>query len=245
MQTSPIMIAMWSGPRNISTAMMRSFGARADCQVVDEPFYAAFLEITGLDHPMREEILEAGETDWHKVADSLIDPASCSKPVFYQKHMTHHMVEEIGRDWFASVRHAFLIRRPEDVLASYNEKRETVELRDIGFVEQAEIFDAVCDLTGETPPVVEGIHILSDPPGMLGKLCAALGIDFDPAMLSWPPGRRDTDGIWAPYWYGRVEQSTGFAPPGKIVDRADLPANLQRIAEEATPYFDRMQAVKL
>lgn len=245
MSENPVIIAMWSGPRNISTAMMRSFGARGDCQVVDEPFYAAFLAVSGLEHPMRQEILDHGETDWRRVADALTDPGSISKPIYYQKHMTHHMVPEIGRDWFPKVRHAFLIRRPEDVLASYLAKRETATLRDIGFAEQSEIFDQVCRETGQTPPVVEGIDILSNPEATLHKLCDALEIPFDPNMLAWPKGRRDTDGVWAPHWYGRVEQSTGFAAPGTQIDRVDLPADLRDIAEAASPHFNRMQAVKI
>lgn len=236
-----VRIAMWSGPRNLSTAMMRSFGNRPDTVVVDEPFYAAFLKLTGADHPMRDVVLRHHEQDWRKVAEELIGPAPEGKRVFYQKHMTHHMVPEIGRDWMASCRHAFLIRHPDRVLASYANKRERVTLADIGFLEQAELYDEAAALMGSPPPVVDSDRLLADPDGVLSQLCDALGIPFTDAMLRWPPGRRITDGIWASHWYDSVERSTGFAPPSArpvITDGA-----LRDIAAEALPLYERL-AVK-
>src|SRR5688500_10317380 len=181
----PVRIAMWSGPRNLSTAMMRSFGNRPDCGVIDEPFYAAYLQITGLRHPLRDEILRRHETDWRQVAQILAGPAPDAKPIFYQKHMTHHMLPEIGRDWMRACRHAFLIRHPARVLASYAAKRERVEFRDIGFQPQAELFDEAAGFLGGPPPVLDAEALLADPRAALGRLCAALGIPFAPEMLSW------------------------------------------------------------
>jgi hypothetical protein len=238
--TAPVRIAMWSGPRNISTAMMRAFENRPDAAVWDEPYYAAYLAATGLDHPMRDEILAAHETDPAKVSAAVVGPVPGGRSVFYQKHMTHHMLPGFPLDWLPAVRSAFLIRRPENVLASYVKKRESVTLEEIGLVRQVEIFDAVADRLGAAPPVIEGNDVLADPAGALGRLCAAVGIPFRSEMLSWPPGRRDSDGVWAPHWYHAVEASTGFGPVPPDVAREDLPLHLARIAEAAEPYYRRL-----
>jgi hypothetical protein len=234
----PVRIAMWSGPRNLSTALMRSFGNRPDCAVVDEPFYAPFLLISGRDHPMRSEILARHETDWRKVAAFLAGPAPSDAPLFYQKHMTHHMLPEIGREWMADCRHAFLIRHPARVLASYAAKREAVTLEDIGFTQQAELFERAAELTGGAPPVIDADALLADPGRILLLLCQALGISFSEAMLRWPAGGRATDGVWAAHWYDAVNRSTGFGAP-RAPARLE-PGPLRRIAEEALPYYQRL-----
>ena len=235
-----IRIAMWSGPRNLSTAMMRSFGNRADCAVVDEPFYAAFLAISGLRHPMREEVLRHHQQDWRKVAEMLTGPAPNAAPLFYQKHMTHHMLPEIGRDWMRACRHAFLIRHPARVLASYAAKRESVELRDIGFAEQGELFDRAAQFMGGPPPVIDSDALLAKPHRVLAALCAALGISFDQHMLRWPAGPRPTDGVWAAHWYDAVNRSTGFGEPRPLPKLSD--ARLRSLHDQAMPIYARLSS---
>lgn len=211
----PIRIAMWSGPRNISTALMRAFENRADCAVLDEPFYAFYLNETGSDHPGFEEVIASQSTDWRDVADGLLGPVPEGAAIYYQKHMAHHMLPEIGHDWFEEFRHAFLIRDPEEMVASYAQRRESVTPEDLGLDIQSSLYKEVLEKTGRAPVVINAKDVLLDPQGHLGRLCATLDIPFDPAMLSWPEGRRESDGVWAKYWYQAVESSTEFAPYAK------------------------------
>ncbi len=252
MSEPAIRIAMWSGPRNISTAMMRAFENRPDTVVVDEPFYAAYLAETGLDHPMREEVLAAQPTRREDVIAALSATLPEGRRIQYQKHMTQHMIATAGNGgnwlddaWLDRLRNAFLIRAPEAVLASYSAKRADVTLADIGFVEQARIFDRVVERTGRIPPVVLGRDVLAGPHGMMKKLCAALGIPFREEMLKWPAGRRDSDGVWAPHWYAAVEASTGFADPRPEAGYDDLDDRLKPIADAARPHFERLAAHRL
>jgi hypothetical protein len=239
-----IRIAMWSGPRNISTAMMRSFENRPDCAVADEPFYAFYLDRTGADHPLRAETLASQPTECDAVVAGLTGDAPDGSPVFYQKHMTHHMLPGFDLGWMARCRNAFLIRAPEAVLASYAKKRGEVTLDDIGVVRQRELFDREADRLGHAPPVIEGKDVLADPRAALTRLCEALGIPFSEAMLSWPPGPRPTDGVWAPAWYDAVERSTGFAAPEREVAPV-LGDALRRIADEARPYYEGLARYRI
>jgi hypothetical protein len=231
-------IAAWSGPRNLSTAMMYAFGARADCDLWDEPFYAAYLERTGLAHPMRAEIIAAGETDPAKVAERCAAPAPTGRPHFYQKHMTHHMVGGFDRSWFAAVAHVFLIRHPARVLASYARKRENPTLDDIGFRQQAEIFDEVRK-DGFPAIVVDSDDIRRTPEPMLRALCAGIGLPFDPAMLSWPAGGQPRDGVWAAHWYDAIHRSTGFAGPEGPLPAMD--GHLAEIHDAALPFYEALK----
>ncbi len=237
-----IRIAMWSGPRNISTAMMRSFENRSDCAVVDEPFYAAYLAATGLAHPMRDEVLASQPHDWRVVAAGLVEAEPAA--VFYQKHMTHHMLPDFGLDWSSACRNAFLIRDPAAVLASYIQKRTGVRLEDIGVVRQRELFDREADRLGRAPPVVESADVLADSRRTLSALCAALEIPFLEEMLSWPAGRRGSDGVWAPAWYETVERSTGFAASERTA-AVPLPDELQRIADQARPDYEALARYRI
>ena len=207
-----IRIAMWSGPRNLSTAMMRSFGSRPDTFVSDEPFYGAYLRHTGDDQPMKDAVIADMESDWNNVARNMSAEPPELRPIWYQKHMAHHMEGTVGIADLPSHRHAFLIRAPERVVASYAAKRVAVRPEHLGVARQREYFDREADRAGTAPPVIDSGAILADPAGMLTALCAALDIPWDPAMLAWAPGRRATDGVWAAHWYASVENSTGFGP---------------------------------
>lgn len=238
-QSAIVRIAMWSGPRNISTAMMRCWESRADTAVVDEPFYAAYLTTTGIVHPMQAEVLASQSSDWDEVIKRPLDSClAAGQHIQYQKHMTQHMVTDIDQDWFSSLTHAFLIRSPDQVVASYGVKRKSVTADDIGFAKQKELYDKVVSALGYKPPVIDAGDVLDNPQNMLLKLCHTLGVEFDKGMLSWPAGPRDSDGAWAPHWYQNVEKSTGFAPyqAKKII----LNKQQQRVADESRPYYEEM-----
>ena len=206
-------IAMWCGPRNLSTAMMRSFGARGDTVVSDEPFYGAYLKATGDDQPMKDAVIASMDCDWASVAAAMSGPPPTPSAIWYQKHMAHHMEGPVSIADLPGHTHAFLIRDPARVVASYAAKRVRVRPEHLGVARQRAYFDREADRLGHAPPVVDSADILRDPPRVLAALCAALGIGWDRAMLAWEPGRRATDGVWAAHWYGAVEASTGFGPP--------------------------------
>ena len=228
---------MWSGPRNLSTALMRSFGNRADCTPVDEPLYAAYLHATGLDHPGREEVIASQSTDWTTLAREIAE-GPVPTPVQYQKHMTHHLLTEMPREPLKHLTHAFLVRDPERVLTSYAKVREEPTLADLGLPQQVEVFERYGG------PVVDAADVLADPRTTLTALCAALGIEFDDAMLAWPAGPRDTDGVWAPHWYAGVEASTGFATesPGS---HDPLPTRLEPLLDQCRPYYEALAPYRI
>jgi hypothetical protein len=236
-------IAMWSGPRNISTAMMRAWGNRPDTAVVDEPFYACYLAATDADHPGRDEVIASQPTDWREVAAALTGPVPGGTEIFYQKHMTHHMLPGFGRDWLKQVSNCFLIRAPVEVVASYAETRNSPTLEDLGFLQQGEIFDLVAARLGRAPPVVDAADVLRNPAGMMAALCEALGVGFDARMLSWPPGRRVTDGVWAKHWYASVERSSGFNP--LRAGSKPVPRLLEPLVDAAMPVYERLAAHRL
>jgi hypothetical protein len=236
--TSPLRIAVWSGPRNISTAMMRAWGNRPDTFVCDEPLYSHYLQVTGLPHPVAAEIIAHHEPDWQKVVAWLTEEQPDGKPIFYQKQMTHHLLPDVGREWLARVTNCFLIRHPREVITSYIVKNNDPTVEDVGFVQQAEIFDFVCQRTGTTPAVLDAREIQENPRKMLGLMCDALGVSFTDAMLSWPPGLRATDGIWAKHWYTEVESSTSFRPYKPKPDV--VPDRLQAVYEKCLEYYERL-----
>ena len=229
-------IAMFSGPRNISTAMMRSWENRSDTDVVDEPYYANFLETTGFDHPGRSETLASQSSDADQVGRALCGPSPNGSAVWYQKHMTHHLREGMDLGWMKSVLACFLIRQPDEMLASLHAKTPCPTVDDTGLPRQVQLFDQA--MIDGVPPVIDAREVLERPREMLGALCDRIGIPFEDAMLSWPAGPRDTDGAWAPYWYDSVWKSTGFQPwaPRSI----DLPASLRPVLEECERCYEHL-----
>ena len=239
----PVRVAMWSGPRNISTAMMRAWENRGDAAVWDEPFYACYLEATGIEHPLDAEVIAAGETDWRRVVERLLGDVPSGHPVYFQKHMTHHLLPEIDRGWMDAVVNCFLIRAPREVLASYARMRSTVTVEDVGVLQQAEIFDFVATRRGVPPLVVDARDVLENPRGMLSALCAGVGVEFTDRMLSWPPGPRASDGVWAPHWYHSVHRTSGFQPYVPKAHR--LPGHLEPLARECEPHYRRLWEQRL
>ncbi|MFY9512010.1 MAG: HAD family hydrolase [Rubrivivax sp.] len=236
---TPLRIAAWSGPRNISTAMMRSWDNRGDCAVSDEPLYAHYLQATQLDHPGRDEVIAAGDTDWRRVVAALsTGPAPEGRPLWYQKHMTHHLLPGMDADWVHGLANVFLIRDPALVVASYLKSRATVVAEDIGLLQQATLFDAVAQRLGHAPPVIDAERFLRDPRAQLQGLCSVLGIAFSEHMLSWPAGPRASDGVWAPHWYTAVWQSTGFEPWRER--RVNLAGEAARAADACRPAYEAL-----
>lgn len=241
--TGGLRVACWSGPRNISTAMMRAWENRADTVVVDEPLYAHYLMATGLDHPGRERVLATGECDWRRATTWLTGPIPGGADIWYQKHMAQHLLDGMVTDWLDDLTHTFLIRHPREVLLSYTRTREPASALELGFLQQAELFDHIAGRTGTAPVVIDAADFLRAPEAMLRHWCDRLGVDFTPRMLHWPAGRRTTDGVWAPYWYAAVEQSTGFTPPQPST--GTVPERLQGTLEQCMPAYERLHAWRL
>jgi hypothetical protein len=241
--TSPIRLAVWSGPRNISTAMMRAWGNRDDTTVVDEPLYAHYLAATGKPHPGSDEVIAAGDTDWRSVVSQLTGPVPDGKSIYFQKHMTHHLLPGMGREWIGQLTNCFLIRHPREVLASYTKVIDMPTLEDTGFPQQAEIFNFVRQNTDRIPPVLDAADVLRDPRRMLGLVCDAIGVSFQDSMLSWPAGTRSTDGVWAKHWYSEVEKSTGFRTyQAKSIE---LPPRLSLLCAECLEHYELLHEHRL
>lgn len=240
----PVRIAMWSGPRNISTAMMRAWGNRADTAVVDEPFYAFYLQRTGKVHPGAEQIVAQSEADLGKIIEILIGTVPDGRSVYFQKQMTHHLLPEVDRHWLDAVTNCFLIRDPAEVIASYIKKNDAdLVLEDLGFTQQLEIFNFVHERTGSVPPVIDAKDVLQNPEHVLRLLCQSVAVGFDAAMLSWPSGLRVTDGIWAEYWYAEVARSTSFQPYRP--KNESVPDRFREIHERCRECYDQLYEYRL
>jgi hypothetical protein len=235
-----VTLAAWSGPRNISTAMMRAWENRPDAEVIDEPLYAHYLQATGIDHPAREAVIAHGDTDWRRVVAALTGPAPGGRAIWYQKHMSHHLLPGMDTDWVHRLNNLFLIRDPVLVVASYVKSRDRVAPADIGLMQQLQLFDAVADRLGRAPPVIDAERFLRAPEPQLRTLCASLGIPFSSHMLQWPAGPRASDGVWAPHWYAAVQQSTGFEPWRD--KRVALPPAQAAVAAACRPSYERLLA---
>ena len=243
MRLTPLRIAMWSGPRNISTALMRAWENRADCVVWDEPLYGYYLQASGIQHPGAAEVIAAQGTDLDSIIARCTGDIPGGRQIFYQKHMTLHLLPEIERSWLSALVNCFLIREPEAVIASYAAVRSDATLEDIGFIQQAELFEQVRAMSGEVPMVIDSREFLLDPETMLQAICAKLDIGFVPEMLSWPKGPRASDGVWAKYWYDSVCNSSGFAPYDE--KNYSLSSKDREIALRAQPYYEELYQYRL
>ena len=212
--------------------MMYAFGNRPDFAAWDEPFYAAYLEATGIDHPMREDVLATDECDPKRVAERCGGPSPDGRQHVYMKHMAFHMEPEFPLDWAERCVNVHLIRHPARVVASYVAKRDNPVMRDIGFEAQLAIFER---LPG---PVVDSTDILRDPEAALRRLCDEIDLGFDHSMLSWPAGPKPFDGVWAPHWYGSAHRSTGFA--GSEAPLPELEGEARDLVERALPIYERL-----
>jgi len=238
---------MWSGPRNISTALMRSWGARPDCFVSDEPLYAHYLsaidEVKRREHPVYDEVMRSQPTDWREVAALLTGPIPNGKSIWYQKMMSHHLTDGMGRDWIAGLSNCFLIRDPAAMITSFIKIIDNPTPEDLGLPQQVELFEWLRKGKGTTPVVIDSRDVLMDPAGMLTQVCERVGVPFDEAMLGWEPGTREEDGVWAPHWYSSVYGSTGFAPYEPKQER--VPERLAGVLEACRDLYDQLAAHKL
>lgn len=244
---TPVRIAMWSGPRNISTALMRSWGNRPDCAATDEPLYAHYLstapEPVRASHPGWRSVLLSQSNYWRFVADQLLGPVPGEKPIWYQKHMSHHLTPEIDPAWVLGLTNCFLIRDPAEMITSFIKVIPNPRPEDLGLPQQIELFEWIREQTGETPPVIDSRDVLTDPRGILTALCARIGVPFDEAMLAWPPGPRPEDGVWSPHWYTSVYASTGFEPykPKNV----PVPTRLSTVLETCQSLYDTLAAHRI
>lgn len=242
----PVRIAMWSGPRNISTAMLRSFGARPDTFVTDEPLYAHYLRHTSADHPGRDHVIAAHDPDWRRVAAVLTGPIPRGQRIWYQKHMAHHLTglhPSRDWDWMLSLTNAFLIRDPAEMITSYIKVMPNPTPADLGLPQQVALFNWIRGHTGRTPAVIDSRDVLENPRRILTALCGRLGVEFDDRMLAWRPGPRETDGVWGPWWYDAVYRSSTFgayAPKGEAV-----PSRLKGVLEECSGMYQNLAVAKV
>jgi len=239
----PVRIACWSGPRNISTAMMRSWEARGDCAVSDEPLYAHYLSATGADHPDARRVIKHHGADWRPVVEELLGPVPGDRPIWYQKHMAHHLLPSMERNWIDGLTNVLLIRDPAAMIASLARVLPRPTLPETGLPQQVALFERFTDRSGEPPPVIDARDVLENPAALLRVLCERVGVPYTSRMLAWPPGLRPTDGVWAPHWYGRVAESTGFAPWQPPSESP--PADLEDLVAEARPMYERLHAHRL
>jgi len=236
-------ISMWSGPRNISTALMRSFENRSDTFVIDEPFYSFFLKNTGIKHPIYKEVIEKYDSSWNNIANTLIGPIPNNKKIWYQKLMTHHWADNQPLDWTINTINCFLIRNPKDVILSYLKIHQEVTPELIGLPQQVHMFNHITEQINKIPIVISSEDILKNPKLMLQKLCNLLDIPFLEQMLSWPTGARESDGIWGKYWYKNVVKTSSFS---KFSEKnEEFPRQFSSLLDKCNTYYKQMEKYKI
>jgi hypothetical protein len=230
-------IAMWSGPRNISTAMMRSWENRSDTEVIDEPFYAFYLNKTRSPHPCFDEVLQSQSDNYEQVVTELTKDV-CNSKVQYQKHMTHHMLTGIDLTWVKDLQHCFLIRDPAQVVNSYTNSRGVCSVEDIGIKRQFELYQDISQISGQDIPIIDSNDVLKNPECVLRLLCEKLGVSYIPEMLSWPQGSRTSDGVWAKHWYKNVDNSSGFAL--HLAQHLQLNDEQLSVVNQVQPFYQQL-----
>ena len=239
----PIRVAMWSGPRNISTAMMYSFDNRPDCYATDEPLYASYLLRSGVNHPGAEEVIRGNDADFEEVTSMLNGTVPEGKEIWYQKHMCHHVPRDSDLSWLAGLSNCFLIREPKEVILSLSKITSSIDLWSIGLPQQRRIIEHVTNNTGKIPPIIDSKDVLMEPEGMLRSLCQELGVEFMEEMTSWEPGPRSCDGNWAKYWYESVWQSSGFSKYSTSQEEIDY--SLESVLEDAREIYLSLWGMRL
>ena len=234
---TPLRICLWSGPRNVSTALMYSFAQRSDTRALDEPLYAHYLSVSEADHPGKDEVLASMENDGERVVKNVI-LGPCDRPVLFMKHMAHHLVN-IDRNFLQKTINVLLVRDPLYVLPSLAKRLSNPQLRDTGLAIQCELLQQLRE-RGQEPLVLDSTEVLLNPDGILRTLCSRLGLPFEEAMLRWPAGPHPEDGVWAPYWYDSVHRSSGFEP---YREPGSFPSHLNSLLEECRPYYEQLKAV--
>ena len=230
-----IIISMWSGPRNLSTALMRSFGNRSDVtNVLDEPFYASYLVSTNKDHPMKKEVIQSQLTN---IDDVKKNCQVANKGVTYQKHMTHHIIDK-DYSWMNELINCFLIRNPKMVVHSFMKSWNDGGFEDIGFQQQYDIYKYVQENINDNPIIIDASKLRNDPKRVLSKFCEIVGLEWDEKMLSWSTGLKDYDGVWAKHWYPSVLNSTSFKPESK--KQINLSDNEKTIVDRAMPIYEEL-----
>ena len=235
-------IAMWSGPRSISTALMRSFENRPDTVVSDEPFYAYYLNETGIEHPFHKEVISGGNTNWNRIVNNITGSIPDRKAIWYQKHMVQHNLPEKSLKWIEKLQNCLLIRHPQEVILSYLKKYEIISIYQLGCPQQVELYNMLKKM-GFPPLVLDAGDVLKNPNQMLKLLCNKLMIPFYAQMLTWPAGRRKSDGIWGRHWYGSVEASTGFNP--FMEKKGNLPLKYRDIYKASLESYQQLYSHRI
>ena len=226
---------MWSGPRNISTALMRSFENRNDIMVIDEPFYAYYLKFSENKHPLYRKIINNYETNEIKIINKILKQNNKNK---FIKHMTHHINLNTNLNWIKNTKNFFLIRHPEKVINSYIKKNKLNNINDLGFIEQVKIFEYVKKFSKQKPIVINSSSLLKNPKNILSKLCNKLDLKFEPSMLKWPKGERNSDGIWSTVWYKSVINSSKFNK--EKVNKINIPKKYHNILNECLDLYSKL-----
>ena len=235
-------IAMWSGPRNLSTALMRSFASRDDCEVLDEPFYASYLSATGYNHPMRADIIGSQKTNFDLIA-SICSTGKLKQKIQYQKHMAHHMLDKWDRSFVEKLTNVFLVRPPKKVVRSLGLKLHSFDVKQTGFIQQFEIFQFIVKKTGKIPTVISADDIRRAPEKALRALCNAINIEFIDSMLKWSQGPHPYDGIWGKHWYSSVNSTTGFVFDSE--KKLDLSKDERHMVSLLQPFYKELEKHKL